>query len=101
MYWNWLIRLLIESMLEICLLGVMDLKIGNVSTSGNILSYGLSAFLILTVVGYVLWIPLYLKQDTKDLMKPESRIRFGEVYDGFNRDHLKASLKQAEYFVYR
>ena len=100
-YWNLILRLLVESTLELCLCGMMDLKVMNVSNWGYTLSYGLSALALLTLIAYALWIRLYLKKYPHFIKKPEFQRKFSEVYSGLDESQIQISLHQAEYYVYR
>ena len=101
MYWNLIVRLVIECMLEFCLCTMMDFKVENTSSWGYFFSYGLSYFVVLGVIGYALFIKLYLKKYTEILLEPKMKKRFYTAYDGLNFEDVKRSLTSQEYYVYR
>ena len=83
MYYSFLIRLLMQSVLEFCICGLVDLQAMNISNLGYSLSYILSALAITAIITYAFWIRLFLGKNIDNLADPEFMKKYGQAYTGF------------------
>ena len=97
LYWNSIIRLLLELSLELSIICLMDIAIHNFSNWGYTVSFTLSVLSIFGLVGFAFWIRFYLKK--KDLKSKILQDRVGSAYDSLKPN--ASSLIITEWFIYR
>ena len=101
LYWNFVIRLLLELSLELFIISIMDVSMGNFSTYGYGISFFFALFSLMAVLGIGLISRLYLRKNY-DKLKEQSWIdRVGSIYQGLNLKSKVNSLFHVEWFLLR
>ena len=99
MYYGTFIRLITETMLELCICAFIDISVMNYSTPGYIASSILSWLSIIAVVGYGIWFRVFIRKNRDKLADEEFNRKFGEAYLGVKTDqNLKHALSPASDF---
>ena len=96
-FWNFYLRTLLESTLEVSVLSMMDTFVQNLSSWGYVSSYLFSVLILALLAGILLWLRCWLKR--QDLSDQQLIDRVGSLLDGLR---LKPdSLIIQEWFVLR
>lgn len=101
LYWNAILRMILELSLELFIISIMDVSRANFDTYGYIISFSLALLSLSAIVGVLILSRAYLSQNYELLKEKAWRETFDSIYMNLNLKSKVHALFFTEWFLIR